>query len=144
MKMLSKELFQCQNCLRKWKVEQLKEIADIFERVGVGERMPAGECPTCGALCHAAEVNPKHPKRDAKGKRVKTELTLSELELLVEALDSHGYWQLSEPQYRRDGFVQEPGTNDPDNKKELAFTDALHDRLEKTVSDLRAATRRPK
>ncbi len=42
------------------------------------------------------------------------ELTRSDVELLIEALDSHCYWQLSDHEYRRDGFVIDPGADDRD------------------------------
>ena len=32
--------------------------------------------------------------------------------MILEALDSHEYWQLSEPQYRDSGFVEDEGVND--------------------------------
>lgn len=38
-----------------------------------------------------------------KPKGLTIEVTPWELGLLVEALDSHAYWQLSDPSYRRDG-----------------------------------------
>ena len=43
---------QCQNCDWRGPNDECEPIHDIFERVGVGELMPAGECPRCGALCH--------------------------------------------------------------------------------------------
>lgn len=53
-----------------------------------------------------------------------------ELNLVVEALDSHAYWQLSDPNYRDSGYVQPPGSDDPETVDALAETDELHDRLE--------------
>ncbi len=50
--------------------------------------------------------------------------------VLVEALDSHAYWQLSDPNYRDSGFVQEPGSDDPEAVDALARVNELHDRLE--------------
>jgi hypothetical protein len=41
------------------------------------------------------------------------ELAEWEVTLLIEALDSHEYWQLSEPHERSDGYsTVEDGTND--------------------------------
>lgn len=57
-------------------------------------------------------------------------LTKKELALVVEALDSHAYWQLSDQHYRRDGFVDEPGSDDPEIRRELRATNRLHDKLE--------------
>ena len=37
------------------------------------------------------------------------ELTVSEIGLLTEALDSHEYWQLSDPLWRNSGYVILPG-----------------------------------
>lgn len=45
---------------------------------------------------------------------MKIDLTDAELEILTEALDSHAYWQLSDENYRNDGFLIEPGSDDPE------------------------------
>ncbi len=37
------------------------------------------------------------------------ELTPREIVLLMEALDSHEYWQLSDPTWRNSGYVVLPG-----------------------------------
>lgn len=49
------EEYQCQNCQETWELSELNPMptAHIFERVAPGEPMPAGECPECGAVCHA-------------------------------------------------------------------------------------------
>lgn len=49
-------LYECQDCGKEWKKEQLKEIPEAHyeERVGDGPE-PDGECPKCGALCHAMD-----------------------------------------------------------------------------------------
>ena len=43
-----------------------------------------------------------------------------ELRLLDSALDSHVYWQLSDPAYRNDGDVRNPGSDDPETVKEIS------------------------
>lgn len=53
----------------------------------------------------------------------------SETKLLCDALDSHRYWQLSEPHYRRDGHVVEPGSDNPEAAAALVSSDALQQRL---------------
>jgi len=40
---------------------------------------------------------------------VRIELTPAEVDLLTEALDSHEYWQLSNPSWRNSGYVTVPG-----------------------------------
>lgn len=45
----------CQDCTRIWKLDQLKPVRDLDQRVGPGETVPTGECPKCGAVCHPAE-----------------------------------------------------------------------------------------
>lgn len=52
-------------------------------------------------------------------------LTADEAALVCEALDSHAYWQLSDEHYRRDGYVNEPGSDDADNAAEIRDADAL-------------------
>lgn len=45
--------YACQNCtFTTTDRDQLRTVADIHQRVEPGERMPAGECPECGALVH--------------------------------------------------------------------------------------------
>lgn len=50
---------QCQDCRALHEDGALiTPIPDIHQRVAVGEPMPAGECPSCGALCHPVEMKP--------------------------------------------------------------------------------------
>jgi hypothetical protein len=49
--------------------------------------------------------------------------------LLCAALDSHVYWQLSDPDHRSSGCVRDPGTQDPDDAEEIRAATALLDRL---------------
>lgn len=57
-------------------------------------------------------------------------LTADESHLVSEAIDSHVYWQLSEDHYRRDGFVMEPGSDDPEKAAEIAQAEALQVRFD--------------
>jgi hypothetical protein len=59
------------------------------------------------------------------------QLALSEkdLNLLVEALDSHVYWQLSDRHYRSNADVIEPGSDDPEQAAEIEACAELSDRL---------------
>jgi hypothetical protein len=57
-------------------------------------------------------------------------LTPAELDLLIAALDSHRYWQLSDEQYRNSGEIIEPGSDDPDDVELIKQTDALEKRLQ--------------
>lgn len=57
-------------------------------------------------------------------------LTEAERVLLIEALDSHEYWQLSEPNERNDGYSTiEDGVND-----EIDAARALISKLEDTTA----------
>lgn len=47
----------CANCEGRFTADKLLPIKDAFERVAPGELMPLGECPNCGALCHAVEAD---------------------------------------------------------------------------------------
>jgi hypothetical protein len=44
--------FKCENCLKTMEEDVLDEITNLRQRVAIGEPMPAGECPSCGALVH--------------------------------------------------------------------------------------------
>lgn len=45
---------KCQNCNWTGLQADCKPVKNLTQRVAVGEPMPAGECPECGALCHPA------------------------------------------------------------------------------------------
>lgn len=50
------QLYRCSNCnFVSFNLEGLPPIKDLLQRVAPGEPMPAGECPTCGALVHIDE-----------------------------------------------------------------------------------------
>ena len=57
-------------------------------------------------------------------------LSESELKTVLEGLDSYRYWQLSDENYRHDGFVLEPGSDDEENAKLISEVDDLESRLE--------------
>lgn len=48
-------MVECQNC--QWRGQSARcdhiDPATLPERVAPGERMPYGQCPECGAVCHA-------------------------------------------------------------------------------------------
>lgn len=46
---------ECSDCGITGDVETLDQIRNFWDRVTPGEIMPAGECPHCGALCHATQ-----------------------------------------------------------------------------------------
>jgi hypothetical protein len=46
-------------------------------------------------------------------------LSSKQVSMLREAIDSHIYWQLSEPVYRLNGDVADPGSDDPDAATEI-------------------------
>ncbi len=46
----------CLDCDWHGPVCKTNAIQDIYERVEAGETMPAGECPSCGALAHLRDV----------------------------------------------------------------------------------------
>ena len=56
-------------------------------------------------------------------------LTQAQRAQLVEAIDSHIYWQLSDELYRANGAVREPGSDDPEVAAEIAAFDALQNKL---------------
>ena len=57
------------------------------------------------------------------------ELAAVELALICEALDSHVYWQLSDSHYRNDGYVREPGSDDPEAADSIRAATTLEERL---------------
>jgi hypothetical protein len=61
---------------------------------------------------------------------MKLELSVEERNLLLDALDSHRYWQLSDPTYRRDGYVVGKGSDDPTSIAAIKRVNALFEKLE--------------
>ena len=53
----------------------------------------------------------------------------SRCDRIIDALDSHVYWHLSEPQYRSNADVLEPGSDDPKVAAEIEACRELADRL---------------
>lgn len=41
----------CQSCNKLWENSELNEMRDFWSRVQVGDIVPAGDCPECGAFC---------------------------------------------------------------------------------------------
>ena len=56
-------------------------------------------------------------------------LTPEQKAQIIEAIDSHIYWQLSDGFYRANGAVREPGSDDPDVAAEIVAFEALLDEL---------------
>ena len=56
-------------------------------------------------------------------------LTQAQRIQIVEAIDSHIYWQLSDDRYRANGAVIEPGSDDPAVAAEIVALEALQDEL---------------
>lgn len=67
-------------------------------------------------------------------------LTAEEIALLVEALDSHIYWQLSEEEYRDSGYVREPGSDDPEKIAAIEAAKELSDQLQQLQPTLAASS----
>ena len=57
------------------------------------------------------------------------EISSGDLNRIIEALDSHVYWQLSEQHYRSNADVLEPGSDDPEVAAEIEACRELADRM---------------
>ena len=53
-----------------------------------------------------------------------------QLDMLIEAIDSHVYWQLSDDTYRNDGDVIEPGSDEPAQAEDIVRFRALSEKLQ--------------
>lgn len=67
---------------------------------------------------------------------MKVDLTISEASIILAALDSHLYWQLSDPKYRNSGEVFDPRrpgedviSDNPDQQREGIRVRRLIDKL---------------
>jgi len=59
----------------------------------------------------------------------RVELQESEIEIVLTALESHAYWQISEEKYRGNGYVYAPGADDEETAELLQTIDRLSVRL---------------
>jgi hypothetical protein len=57
------------------------------------------------------------------------EFSMDELALLSDALDSHIYWQLSDPEYRDSGYVNGLGSADPEKREMMKDAKKLDDKI---------------
>jgi hypothetical protein len=57
-------LHRCDNCEKKWPIENLVWIPshELKARVDPGGIMPSGECPLCGALCYPEKSSKRSNK----------------------------------------------------------------------------------
>lgn len=80
-------------------------------------------------------THPNMTKRIARTPQVKPavllELTPDQVTLCAEGLDSHVYWQLSDESRRRDGYVDEPHTEE--EREALDLEQFLRDALPKAA-----------
>ena len=60
------------------------------------------------------------------------DLSPEDLDRIIEALDSHVYWQLSDQHYRSNADVLEPGSDDPEQAAEIEACRELADKLNAT------------
>jgi hypothetical protein len=60
------------------------------------------------------------------------ELSPEDLHRIIEALDSHVYWQLSDQHYRSNADVLEPGSDDPEHAAEIDACRNLAEKLNAT------------
>lgn len=53
-------VYECDNCGAQNTQADLDPIEDLLQRVDPGERLPGGECPDCGCLCHLVVADVLH------------------------------------------------------------------------------------
>jgi hypothetical protein len=68
-----------------------------------------------------------------------TDLSRDDLALILEALDSHRYWQLSDEVYRNSGDVFDHGSDDEEKREQIRAVEALEARLEAELELARRA-----
>lgn len=75
-------------------------------------------------------------------RRIALSISNADLDRLLEGLDSHIYWQLSDDVCRNSGFVLGEGSSDPETRAEIRRCEALVARLEAARSEAVAKPRR--
>lgn len=66
-------------------------------------------------------------------KRIGLSIPIQAARMIREALDSHIYWQMSDPQYRRDGFVMEPYSDNAESREEIAQAHVLIESIDRAI-----------
>ncbi len=61
----AESLCKCDDCGRHYRSSELRDIADIHQRLTPGGIVPAGECPDCGALAYEVVPDAPNPAFDA-------------------------------------------------------------------------------
>lgn len=101
--------------------------ADLLKRADVPTHNPSCDM---GVDC----TYPAGPAEEARqDRKLVVTITERELTLLLEALDAYEYWQLSDERYRDDGFVEDPGSDDPEAAAIILEERALYTRLESRI-----------
>lgn len=62
------------------------------------------------------------------------------LDMLIDALDSHIYWQLASERYRNNGYVYDPGSDEEESATEIKAANKLMARLERRRAKARIAS----
>lgn len=66
------QMAQCDNCREKWFGSQLRDMLDIEQRLDPEDGIvPAGECPSCGALAYLT-LEEENPMAKSKSKKKKS------------------------------------------------------------------------
>lgn len=52
----SSPMCECANCHKRWRQDNLDIPRSVWNRIDPGSTVPAGECPSCGALAYLDEL----------------------------------------------------------------------------------------
>lgn len=78
----------------------------------------------------------KTKKKTKKPDALAVKLTKEELLEVTAALDSHMYWELSEQEYRNNGFVNDPGSDDDEDAQRIEVCRRLQNLLSNLAATL--------
>lgn len=83
----------------------------------------------------------KSSRHGTQPQKLAVELTLEQVALLRDALDSHTYWQLTPEEYRKDGGYRIPDEDESEEagaaRKGIADAEALDDLLREVEKNVR-------
>ena len=65
----------CDDCGKRWTLQEVVEAKEMIQRVDPGGIMPSGQCPECGALCYPTDQYPHGKGIGIVGKTVYVALT---------------------------------------------------------------------
>ena len=105
----------------------LRGRCDIHDRDDLAAELDAALDVWLAERRSGVALHPDSRRKEPAGEP--ESFTRRDLAVLIDALDSHAYWQLSEPEFRDSGYVRPPGSRDAAVAEAIRECNAIDKRL---------------